>query len=229
MNEPPVVVERTEARQGELVLRRNGDHFEVISNGTFLMDTRCGESERLLVTAAVAAHSDVRRLLIGGLGVGFSLAAAVATESLERIVVVEIERRVVEWNRTHLAGHNGDALADPRVDLVEADLLTYLSATGERFDVICLDVDNGPEWTVTARNGALYDERGTALVASRLTAGGVLAVWSAARAPSYEAELSRHFDMVAIHEVEAGRGGPDVVIVASKNRPTRCTTEEWQP
>jgi len=90
------VVERVTTPRGELVLRQDGEHFEVISNGVFLMDTRDGRSERLLVTAALAAHPEPRSLLIGGLGVGFSLAAAVADSRLREITVVEIEPVLID-------------------------------------------------------------------------------------------------------------------------------------
>jgi spermidine synthase len=210
----PVVVERVATPRGELVLRRCGDDYEVISNGTFLMDTRAGESERLLVDAAMARHAAPRNLLIGGLGVGFSLAAALAHDALERIVVVEVEPSVIAWNRTHLADCNGHALDDPRVLLANADLLDHLARADERFDAICLDIDNGPDWAVTEANTRLYDAHGTQLLASRLRPGGVMSVWSAARSATYLAVLSRHFRWVEVHAVEVARGEPDVVIVA---------------
>src|SRR3954470_7228204 len=84
------LLERVETARGELVLRRSGGHFEIISNGVFLMDTRDGRSERLLVTAALQAASDARSLLVGGLGVGFSLRTAIDDSALERIDVVDI-------------------------------------------------------------------------------------------------------------------------------------------
>ncbi|HET9944209.1 MAG TPA: hypothetical protein VFR56_01055, partial [Actinomycetes bacterium] len=114
----PVVLERTTTPRGELVLRRVGEHLEVVSNGVFLMDTRDGRSERLLVRAALDVHPDPRRLLIGGLGVGFSLVEAVAEPALTAIDVVEIEPDLVGWHATHLGHLTGAALADPRVRVV---------------------------------------------------------------------------------------------------------------
>jgi len=203
------VVDRVDTGRGELVLRRDGEHFEVISNGVFLMDTRDGRSERLLVTAALGMHPAPRSLLIGGLGVGFSLAAAVEDTRLEHITVVEIEQTLVDWYQDELLG---TAHLDPRVDVVIGDVAVHPQA----YDVICLDVDNGPDWTVTEHNSSLYDEGGTATLAGRLTTHGVLAVWSAHEVPAYEEILRRHFRDVRVHAVDVARGEPDAVYVAVK-------------
>ena len=214
--EDPVVVDRVSTPRGELVLRRAGSHLEVISNGTFLMDTRDGRSERLLVTSALDAHPSPARLLIGGLGVGFSLLAAVESPPLERIDVVEIEPAVVRWHREHLAHLTGDALADPRVSVLVGDLRHHLSsvaASSFRYDVLALDVDNGPDWTVTDANTALYAEAGIALMVDCLGPGGVLAVWSASAVPEFESRLREQLTGVRVLEVpvRAARAHPDIV------------------
>ena len=206
------VVERVTTPRGELVLRQDGEHFEVISNGVFLMDTRDGRSERLLVTAALAAHPDPRTLLIGGLGVGFSLDAAVDDQRLERITVVEIEPALADWYQRKLGG---TALRDPRVTMVLGDVADHDGA----YDVICLDVDNGPDWTVTEANKSLYDDTGASLLTNRLTTNGVLAVWSAHEVPSYEALLRRHFSDVKVLTLDVPRGEPDAVYVATRVPP----------
>jgi spermidine synthase len=207
-----LVVDRAVTDRGEIVLRRRGDDFEIISNGVFLMDTRNGESERLLVRAALDALGRPGDLLIGGLGVGFSLQEAVRSASPRRICVVEIEPRVISWHRDHL-GAGG--LSDPRVRVVRADLLAHLAGQPDEYDVICLDVDNGPEWTVTDDNRALYGDRGLALLRSRLRPGGVLAVWSAAESAAFAARLATVFDRVATIPVPVPRGVPDVVYIAA--------------
>jgi spermidine synthase len=214
----PVVVDRLSTPRGELVLRSAGADFEVISNGTFLMDTRDGRSERLLVSAAVAAHPRPERVLVGGLGVGFSLLEAVALPDLRRIVVVEIEQCIVDWHDTHLHHLTGDALADPRVEVRVEDVRTHLAAQPRAYDVVCLDVDNGPDWTVTDDNAGLYGADGLAVTSAALAPGGVLAVWSASASPAYEALLRARLDDVQVHEVEvlSGRGAPDVVYVGTR-------------
>lgn len=213
------VLDRRAGVGGELVLRAAGEHFEVIANGVFLMDTRNGESERLLVDAAAARMPERGRMLVGGLGVGFSLRAAIDHPRVGEVVVVEREPAVVEWNRGPLRAVHGDALADPSVRCVEADLVAWLSATDERFDAVCLDVDNGPEWTVTEGNAVLYGECGLGVVRDRLAGGGVLAVWSANASEPFERRLRAAFEDVEVLPVPVPRGEPDVVYLATSPWP----------
>jgi len=215
-DERPVVVDRGAGVCGELVLRRAGAHFEIIANGVFLMDTRNGESERRLVDAAAERMPPGGTLLVGGLGVGFSLRAALDHPRVGDVVVVEREDAVVAWNRGVLADRHGDALADHRVRCVGADLVAWLPSAGESFAAICLDVDNGPEWTVTDGNAALYDDAGLDLLAAALVPGGVLAVWSAGAAPVFADRLRRRFAAVTVIEVPVSRGEPDRVFVATR-------------
>ena len=215
---PPMVVDRAiGVTGGDLVLRRVAADFEIISNGVFLMDTRRGESERLLVRAALDRLRDPAHLLLGGLGVGFSLAEAVAgSPAGGTVTVVELEPAVIGWHRTHLRPYSAGALDDPRVTVTCADLIDWLPGAPNRFDAICLDIDNGPDWTVADRNARLYGEGGLGLLADRLTAGGVLAVWSAAAAPAYEARLRARFGEVEVRTVRVPRGEPDVIYLAHR-------------
>jgi spermidine synthase len=215
--EPPEVLDRVTTPRGELVLRRVDGELEVISNGTFLMDTRDGRSERVLVRAALAAHrrsATARTLLVGGLGVGFSLLEAVADPDLQRIVVVEIEPVLVGWHATHLAYLTGDALADRRMKVVVGDVSAHLAEHPVHYDAVCLDVDNGPDWTVTQTNEALYSDDGLDRCVRALAPAGVLAVWSARPVPRYAELLASRLDDVQVTEVETslGRGDPDVVV-----------------
>lgn len=203
------------AVDGELVLRQVGEHYEIISNGVFLMDTRNGESERLLITSALERCASPETLLIGGLGVGFSLQEALRDRRLNDLTVIEVEPEIVRWNRGDLRQVNGSAVDDDRVQILQTDLIDHLRTTDATYDVICLDIDNGPDWTVTDANAELYGDAGTALVANRLRPGGVLAVWSAAASPSYEAVLQRRFRSVETILVPVPRGEPDVVFIAT--------------
>lgn len=209
----PDVVARHTTPRGELVLRRAGAHYEIISNGVFLMDTRDGRSERLLVAAALEGRRSAR-VLIGGLGVGYSLTEALRHDAVHQVTVVEIEPAVIEWHATHLAAVSGHVLDDPRVTVACADLPAWLASAGDRFDVIAVDVDNGPGWTVTPDNASLYDDAGLAALARRLTPGGALSVWSAAASPAFARRLRRHFGEVDVHTVNVARGEPDHVYVA---------------
>ncbi|OII66415.1 MULTISPECIES: spermidine synthase [unclassified Streptomyces] len=211
----PVTLDRREGPYGEVVLRQRGDHFEIIANGTFLMDTSDGRSERLLIDAALRALDGRPEpsVLIGGLGVGFSLAHAAAQPAWGRIVVVEREQAVIDWHREGpLGALSGAALADPRTALVQADLVAWLHRTSETYDALCLDIDNGPDWTVTADNDGLYAPAGLAACAARLNPGGVLAVWSAQPSEDFEDSLrNAGFSGVRTEEIPVARGVPDVV------------------
>jgi spermidine synthase len=209
------VYERRAGENGELVLRGDGRHFEIISNGVFLMDTRAGESERLLVRAPLERLARPADVLIGGLGVGFTLAEALRCPYARSVTVIEREPAVIGWHESHLRPFSGGALSDPRVRVEHADLAAWLRAGTAAFDVVCLDIDNGPDWTVTDGNAALYGPEGLALVAGRLRPGGVLAVWSAGVAPAFEALLRERFTGVTARPVAVPRGEPDVVYLAS--------------
>ncbi|MEU9556039.1 spermidine synthase [Streptomyces fumanus] len=216
--EVPEVLDRREGPYGEVVLRRHGDLLQIIANGCFLMDTSDGRSERRLVDAALAALPvpavrPAPHVLIGGLGVGFSLARAAANSRWGRITVVEREPAVIDWHRAGpLAALTREALADPRTRIVEADLVDYVNETSDTFDALCLDIDNGPGWTVTEGNEGLYAPAGLAGCARVLRPGGVLAVWSARPSPEFEETLcNAGFQQVRTEEIPVARGVPDVV------------------
>ena len=216
MEVPSRIVARVGTPRGELVLRRAGDGVELISNGTFLMDTSEGRSERLLVEAALGRHDAPQDVLLGGLGVGFALLAALSDTRVRRVTVAEIELGLVEWHATHLRPFSRGAIDDPRVRILAGDLAVHLATAASSYDAVCLDVDNGPDWTVTDGNSALYDEAGTRLVVSALRPGGLLSVWSANASPEYEARLRQHLDEITALEVPVSRGEPDVVYVGRR-------------
>ncbi|GAB3961869.1 spermidine synthase family protein [Streptomyces sparsus] len=218
IDDAPRVLDRRQGPWGEVVLRRHGRLLQIIANGCFLMDTSDGRSERLLVRRALAALDgrQAPAVLIGGLGVGFSLAEAAAEPRWGRITVVEREEAVIDWHRSGpLADVSGAALADPRTEIVHADLVAHLYEGTGRYDVLCLDVDNGPDWTVTDGNRSLYSPEGLAACAARLRPGGVLAVWSARPSPRFEDTLRDNgFEAVTTEEITVVRGVPDVVHLA---------------
>ncbi|MFF3640289.1 spermidine synthase [Streptomyces sp. NPDC002564] len=211
----PVVLDRREGPHGEVVLRRHGDLLQIIANGCFLMDTSDGRSERLLVDAARDALDGRPRpaLLIGGLGVGFSLAHAAADPRWGRIDVVEREQAIIDWHRGGpLAELSGPALADPRAQILHTDLVAHLHDAARTYDALCLDIDNGPEWTVTEGNNSLYSPAGLTACAHRLNPGGVLAVWSAKPSSTFDDALrNAGFQQVRAEEIPVARGVPDVV------------------
>ncbi|NBM20047.1 spermidine synthase [Streptomyces sp. GC420] len=220
MSEQPVTLDRRNGPHGEVVLRRRGkegEHavFEIIANGVFLMDTSDGRSERLLVDAALDALGDREKpsVLIGGLGVGFSLARAAAGPRWGRIAVAEREEAIIGWHRRGpLAAVSREALADPRTEILHTDLVEYVRTATETYDALCLDIDNGPDWTVTEDNGSLYSPAGLAACRERLNPGGILAVWSAQPSGAFEEAMrNAGFCKVNTEEVTVARGVPDVV------------------
>ncbi|MFD7445375.1 spermidine synthase [Streptomyces sp. NPDC059909] len=228
----PRTLDRREGPYGEVVLRERGGPdgrvvHEIIANGCFLMDTSDGRSERLLVEAALrvlAGRPDPPTgpapqppaLLIGGLGAGFSLAHAAADPAWGRIAVVEREQAIIDWHRRGpLRAISAGALADPRTVILHTDLVAYVHNTSDTYDALCLDIDNGPDWTVTEDNENLYSPAGLAACARRLRAGGVLAVWSAQPSTDFEESLrNAGFSGVRTEEVRVARGVPDVVHLA---------------
>ncbi|MFD8975947.1 MULTISPECIES: spermidine synthase [unclassified Streptomyces] len=220
----PVTLDRREGPYGEVVLRRRAEHYEIIANGTFLMDTSDGRSERLLVDAALDALPEGSRsaasVLIGGLGVGFSLAHAAADPHWGRIAVAEREGAIIDWHREGpLSAISGSAMADPRTVILHTDLVEYLRTSSDTYDALCLDIDNGPDWTVTEDNETLYSAEGLAACAARLNPGGVLAVWSAQPSVDFEDSLrNAGFSGVRTEEIPVARGVPDVVHLAVRPR-----------
>ncbi|MEV8097054.1 spermidine synthase [Kitasatospora sp. NPDC085879] len=215
----PVTLDRREGPYGEVVLRRRGEQLEIIANGCFLMDTADGRSERLLVQAALDRIAAPRpSVLIGGLGVGFSLAYAVAEPRWGAVAVAEREAAVIDWHRSGpLGAFSAGALDDPRVTVLHTDLVVHLAGGGEAYDALCLDIDNGPDWTVDEANDGLYGPAGLAAARGRLNPGGILAVWSARPSAAFEQALREAgFAEVETLEVTVARGVPDVVHLARR-------------
>jgi len=209
----PVIIDRRHGVLGELVLRRAGGHHEVIANGTFLMDTRDGRSERALVAEALRGTQSAR-LLLAGLGVGFSLREALDAGGASEVTLVELEPAIVEWARTHLRAVAGDAVDDPRVRVVVGDLRAQMGLLNGPYDAVCVDIDNGPGWLVHERNAWLYEDAGIAAVAGLLAPGGRLAVWSSDRDTAFEHRLRALFAEVRSVEIPVARGPADVIYVA---------------
>ncbi len=185
-----VEVARCVSERGELVLReRRPDGggptvLELRANGTFVMDTAEHASERALADAALDAVADPRRVLVGGLGLGFTLDRVLGDSRVEHVDVVEIEPVLVDWMRDGTIPHGRRLLADSRARIVVADIARAVTEAGDAtYDVVLLDVDNGPDQLVHDANRAIYEEPFLRTVHARLGPGGALVVWSAARAP----------------------------------------------
>ena len=201
---------------GELRLFRRGDDWTILLDdpviGGDLMNSRQFGSEEALASLTCTGLKPGARVLIGGLGMGFTLRKALALlPARAEVVVAELVPAVIAWARGPLAGLHGDSLDDPRVRVVERDVAEVIA--GGPWDAILLDVDNGPDGLVRARNDRLYDEAGLSAARRALRAGGVLAVWSAAPDARFVARLKRGGFVVEEAVVRArGTKGPRHVI-----------------
>jgi spermidine synthase len=181
--------------KGELMLYQRGEEFSIrITRRGELMNSRVHGSEDALA-ALVCARLVGRkrpRLLIGGLGMGFTLAAALRELGPEaEVVVAELIPAVVAWNRGALGAPAGNPLLDTRVTAQEIDVARLLRAERNAFDAILLDVDNGPEGLTRDANDCLYGSAGLAAAFAALRADGILAVWSAGGDSDFSDRLRR--------------------------------------
>lgn len=194
-----VEVARAESERGELVLRerREGEGpavLELRANGVFVMDTREVATEQALASAALAAVEEPRSVVVGGLGLGFTLREVLGDLRVERVAVVEIEEALVGWMRDGTVPHGPAVLADARVGVVVADVAAaFAEARPASYDLVLLDVDNGPGYLVHDDNAALYREPFLASVRAALRPGGVVAVWSSAPSPALRDALQETF------------------------------------
>ncbi len=196
---------RESTPHGELQLQRRGDRvFEIIYNGVFLMASYNEPSARALAELALALLPATRanlRILVGGLGMGYTLASTLDDPRVDRVDVVEIERLVIDWNRQYLSVLAGAPLEEPRTHLYETDLVTFLSDTHEAYDALLLDVDNGPGWLAIDSNHRLYGWAGLECLKARLAAGGVLGIWSADTSPDFLKRLTTVFGHASAERV----------------------------
>jgi len=195
----------------ELVLAQRGDMFLIEVDGEELMSSRTHGSEEDLARLAVAALGDraAPRVLVGGLGMGFTLRTtldSLAGRPGATVVVAEVFPAVVAWNRGPLAHLARRPLDDPRVLVAEGDVAERL-ANDEPYDAVLLDVDNGPDAFTLDGNRHLYTAAGLERLRRALAPGGVLAVWSASDDPRFEDRLRRARFTTRVHRVRARAGG----------------------
>ncbi|MEN8674284.1 hypothetical protein [Nocardioides sp.] len=186
-----VEVARAESERGELVLRERTPEdagprvLELRANGVFVMDTVEVSTERALATAALGLVPEPRAVVVGGLGLGFTMHEVLADPRVETCAVVEIEQALVDWMRDGTVPHGPALLADERVTVVVADVAAAVAeARPASYDLVLLDVDNGPGYLVHDANAALYSPSFLAEVARVLRPGGAVAIWSADQAPA---------------------------------------------
>ncbi len=179
---------------GELRLVRRGAEFSILLGHEELMNSRRGGSERRLAELALNAIGPRPRpaLLIGGLGMGFTLRAALERSPADAsILVSEIVPAVIAWARGPMAGIFGDSLSDSRLTVSERDVARVICESRSHFDAILLDVDNGPSGLSLASNDRLYNDEGLAAARAALVSDGVLAIWSAGPDAGFVARMRK--------------------------------------
>ena len=208
-----VEVARAVTSRGEVVLRERRDPdapagtptvVELRVNGVYVMDTLETGSERALASIALDLVPEPRAVVVGGLGFGFTLHQVLADHRVERVAVVEVEEPLVQWMRDGTVPHGRAFLADERVHVVTADIVVAMAeATAAAYDLVLLDVDNGPDQLVHASNHAVYEEGFLEHTREALRPGGIVAIWSAHRSEPLEENLDRIFGNVDVdaHEV----------------------------
>jgi spermidine synthase len=206
----------------ELRLMRRGNDFSMMIGQNELMNSRLSGSEEALATLACRRIEKVRRphLLIGGLGMGFTLRAALAVLGPEaRIVVAELVPAVIAWARGPMAGLFDGSLDDARASVQSADVIDVIQSHASAFDAILLDVDNGPEGLIRKANDALYEPKGLKAIRRALRPDGVLAVWSSGPHPLFSKRLrDAGFEVneVGLRATAKRRGAHHVIWFATK-------------
>lgn len=200
-----VEVARAESERGELVLRerRDAGHgdgpavLELRVNGVFVMDNIETTSEKGLATVALKQVENPRTVVVGGLGLGFTMHEVLADKRVEKLVVVEIEEALVQWMRDGTIAHGPSYLADERVTVMVADIRRAMAeATPAAYDLVLLDVDNGPGFLVHEGNRAVYEKEFLDQTRAALRPGAALVVWSAAESPELRSQLREVFGNV---------------------------------
>ncbi|MBC7667447.1 MAG: spermidine synthase [Gemmatimonadaceae bacterium] len=204
-----------------LRLMRRGTEYSIMTGGIELMNSRLSGSEEAMATLAferVGARSKAR-VLIGGLGMGFTLRAALSAFGDDaRIVVAELVPGVIAWARGPLGALYGNSLSDPRATIHEGDVGALIGAGEAAWDAILLDVDNGPGGLSRKENDGLYSPAGLADAKRALRPGGLLEVWSSTRDTAFTNRLKRAGYAVEEVGVRAhkGRGARHVIWLATK-------------
>ncbi|PZV38220.1 hypothetical protein [Mesorhizobium kowhaii] len=207
----------------ELRLKRRGSEFSIMLGTNELMNSRLSGSEEALAKLScqrIASHRQPR-ILIGGLGMGFTLRAALAELGNDAgIVVAELVPAVVAWARGAMAEVFGDCLDDPRVTVQETDVGQLIRSEPAAWDAILLDVDNGPEGIVHKSNDALYSLHGLGAARTALKTGGVLAVWSQGTDSGFTRRLKQAgFVVEEVNTRANGKRGARHIIWIATNGP----------
>jgi len=221
MLETKTIESATTADGTEFVLAQRGSEWLVRVGGKMLMSSRMHDSEEELAARALERVPQARAVLVGGLGLGYTLRAVLDRVPADsRVMVAELVPAIVDWNRTHVSALAGSPLSDTRVEVEVGDVLHAVRREEQAFDCILLDVDNGPVGLSQASNQRLYGPRGVSACLKALRPGGVLAVWSAGPSERFEKQLASVGFQVEVVRVLARKGsrGQHVLFLGQRRR-----------
>lgn len=220
MEQEKIILDRVTTPQGELQLQKwveagekKQSAYEIIFNGVFLMASYNEVSEKRLATLAIEPLGSERqdiKVLVGGLGIGHTLRAALDCHGIQAVDVVEIEEYIIGWAKSFFTELNGFACSDPRVQIIKMDLGDYILKTEKTYDAIILDVDNGPTWLSLESNHRLYEKPALFKIKTLLKDGGVFIVWAAEKCAAFQIRLEKVFgqtELITVQDMDR-RGRP---------------------
>ncbi len=212
-------------QDNELILRRRGQEFSIRTAGTELMNSRIHGSEEALASLAMERlqqkpEKTGLNILVGGLGMGYTLAETLKLSQPDtRILVSELIPSVISWNQDHIGHLAGMPLDDPRVRVEAMDVASVIKNKKAAWDMILLDVDNGPDGLTKKSNNRLYSSTGLKASFKALTPGGVLGVWSAGDDPAFTRSLTRcgfRAKAISVRATNSGKGSRHTIWIAVK-------------
>ncbi|CAA0107838.1 hypothetical protein [Zhongshania aliphaticivorans] len=208
---------------GELQLSQRGEEFSIRLSGVRgeLMNSRVYNSEQVLAELGCTALKDKAdaHVLVGGMGMGYTLAASLqSVSSTAKVTVAELIPDVIEWNKGPLGECAKNPLQDPRTEVYLGDVAELLEPQQEKYDAVLLDVDNGPEGLTHADNNWLYSQIGLETIFNALKPEGILAIWSAGADSMFTIRLKKARFKVSIHTVRArvGKGSRHTIFIAQR-------------
>ena len=218
-------IERAEVPDGEeeVILRKRGTEFSIRVAATELMNSRSHGSEDALaeLTCSRISRKRGRKILIGGLGMGYTLAAALQHSGDDSLITVaELIPAVIRWNREHLGHLAGNPLADGRVFVRQEDVAKTITREKSIWDAIILDVDNGPDGLTRKINDRLYGLSGLKNAFLALRTGGVLSIWSSGTDEQFTSRLEQcrfQTEIVTVRARKPGKGARHTIWLATKD------------
>jgi spermidine synthase len=202
------VIEHAHSPIGTLILRRRSapvpDVIELALDHQFLMSSAVTDSERELATRAIAMHGG-RELdvLIGGLGLGYTCKAALESDRVARLEVIELIQGIIDWAASGAIPLGKELMADARFHAVQGDVFERLRGPAARtYDLLLIDVDHSPDERLGESSDSFYAHANLVLAAHHLKPGGVFGVWSTSENPAFEAELHATFETVRVEPID---------------------------